>query len=605
MPTGFAYPMQSATKSINTKRMLFDIWHQLRPCRRRQLFFLGFVMLASSASEVFSLAAVLPFLGVLADPALAWRNPVVQQLANILGLSDENELLLPVTIVFVVAVILAAAIRLSNLWLNSHLAAAIGSDLSCEAYCRTLHQPYSVHVQRNTSEVIAATTIHISHTVLIIQTVLQLITALLVSVGILLALVVVDWQLALVTILVFVSAYGLIVLITRRRLASNSLVVVRAGQQQLKALKEGLGAIRDVLLDGTQLTYLQIYRQADRPLRLKQAQSGFLSAFPRYSLEALAFLLIAFLALLLSWQRGSATAVLPLLGTLALGSQRLLPALQQVYSGWATIRAHQSAVLDVLALLDQPMPSYLKTIERDSFRFQKSIKLKQLSFRYADEMPSVLHPINLEIRRGERIGIIGSTGSGKSTLLDLLMGLLEPTTGVIMVDDQDLQDPLHPERLLAWRHSIAHVPQSVYLIDGSIAENIAFGVPIDQISNEKVRLAASQAQISSFIESRPGAYNSFVGERGIRLSEGQRQRIGIARALYKQTSILVFDEATSALDITTENAVMDAVENLSKDLTIVMIAHRLSTVKRCDRIIELEKGIIINEGSPNTVLRRA
>lgn len=594
--------MQSATKSINTKRMIFDIWHHLRPCRRRQLAFLSFVMLASSASEVLSLAAVLPFLGVLSNPALAWRNPVVQHLANIVGLSDENDLLIPVTIVFVVAVILAAAVRLSNLWLNSRLAAAIGSDLSCEAYCRTLHQPYSVHVQRNTSEVIAATTTHISQTVLIIQTVLQLITALLVSVGILLALVVVDWQVALVAMLVFVSAYGLIVLISRRRLASNSSVVVRAGQQQLKALKEGLGAIRDVLLDGTQSTYLQIYRQADRPLRLKQAQSGFIGAFPRYSLEALGLLLIAFLALLLSLQRGSATAVVPLLGTLALGSQRLLPALQQVYSGWATIRAHRSALLDVLALLDQPMPSYLKAIERDSFGFEKTIELKQLSFRYTDEMPSVLHPINLKIRRGERIGIIGTTGSGKSTLLDLLMGLLEPTTGVIMVDDQDLHDPLHPERLPAWRHSIAHVAQSVYLIDGSISENIAFGIPVDQIDTDRVKLAASQAQISAFIESRPGGYNSFVGERGIRLSGGQRQRIGIARALYKQAKILILDEATSALDITTENAVMDAVENLSKDLTIVMIAHRLTTVERCDRIIELKNGSIVNEGSPNSIL---
>jgi ATP-binding cassette subfamily B protein len=217
-------------------------------------------------------------------------------------------------------------------------------------------------------------------------------------------------------------------------------------------------------------------------------------------------------------------------------------------------------------------------------------------------LPEVLQGIDLEIRRGGRIGIIGSTGSGKSTTLDLLMGLLLPSAGRILVDGEDLHDPEHPERLSAWRASIAHVPQSIYLADSSIAENIAFGLPIDQIDMLKVRLAAEQAQLSGFIESSPSGYSSFVGERGIRLSGGQRQRIGIARALYKRCQVLVFDEATSALDNQTEVDVMEAIEGLSKDLTIVMIAHRLSTVQRCDRVIRLEQGQIAQDGKPADVL---
>jgi ATP-binding cassette subfamily B protein len=228
--------------------------------------------------------------------------------------------------------------------------------------------------------------------------------------------------------------------------------------------------------------------------------------------------------------------------------------------------------------------------------------LQQLSFRFSDDGPSVLNQIDVEIHRGERIGIIGSTGSGKSTFVDLLMGLLKPTAGKILLDGKDLHAVDHPELLMAWRSSIAHVPQSIYLADGSIAENIAFGLQKDQIDMAMVQQAAEQAQIAAFIESSTEGYNSFVGERGIRLSGGQRQRIGIARALYKQAQVLVLDEATSALDTATEHTVMEAIESLSKQLTIVMVAHRLTTVQRCNRIIRLDHGCIAQDGQPADVL---
>ena len=214
----------------------------------------------------------------------------------------------------------------------------------------------------------------------------------------------------------------------------------------------------------------------------------------------------------------------------------------------------------------------------------------------------MLRGLELAIRRGERFGLIGSTGSGKSTTVDLLMGLLAPTAGRVLVDGMDLHDPAHPERFAAWRATIAHVPQSIYLADSSIAENIAFGVPRDKIDMDRVRMAASQAQIASFIESTSEGYGRFVGERGIRLSGGQRQRIGIARALYKQASLVILDEATSALDTSTEAAVMEAVEGLSRNLTIVMIAHRLSTIERCDRVVRLDHGSISADGPPQKVL---
>lgn len=579
----------------STRSLLLGIWGHLSQRRRRQVAGLLLVMVASGAAELLSLGAVLPFLAVLSDVQRLWQQPLVRSLAMQLGLTEaqQPQLLVGVTLAFATAAVLAAVIRLLNLGLNCRLAAAIGSDLSCEAYRRTLYQPYGVHVQRNSSAVITATSTQIDMTVGALNALLQALTAALVAVALLSGLLWIDAKVALAVVLLFGSAYGALAVAIRRELRTNGSRIAEAFNQQLKALQEGLGAIRDVLLDGSQATYLQIYRQADLPLRQLQAKNQYLGAFPRFTLEALGMVAIALLGGALVLQRGSGAAVVPLLGALALGAQRLLPALQQVYSGWAVLKGYNAALAAVLAMLDQAMPALTNVTAPLPWRQQ--LQLQSVSFRYAPEMPEVLNALTLEIRRGERLGLIGGTGSGKSTTVDLLMGLLVPTEGQLLVDGQDLHDPKRPELLSAWRANIAHVPQSIYLADSSIAENIAFGVPVDQIDQERVRRAAAQAQIAAFIEASDEGYESFVGERGIRLSGGQRQRIGIARALYKQADVLVFDEATSALDGDTERAVMDAVDGLSRDLTLVMIAHRLSTVAHCDRVIELRQGVVLRE----------
>jgi ATP-binding cassette subfamily B protein len=334
-------------------------------------------------------------------------------------------------------------------------------------------------------------------------------------------------------------------------------------------------------------------------MRQRQAQSLFLGALPRYPLEALGLVLIALLGWLLLQSDGLAS-VIPLLGTLALGAQRLLPALHQVYSGWATLNSSSAPLAAVLALLEQPMP---EVAAAKAVPLEHSMCFAAVHFRYAPELPDILLGLDLTIRRGERIGVIGRTGCGKSTTVDLLMGLLEPTAGRILIDGRDLHDPDHPERLAAWRATIAHVPQSIALADASIAENIAFGVPRAAIDMQRVRRAAVQAQIAAWVESSSAGYDTTVGERGIRLSGGQRQRLGIARALYREASVLVLDEATSALDTPTEEAVMAAIEGLGRDLTIVMVAHRLSTVARCDRVIRLQEGMLVADGPPAAVLR--
>ena len=599
-----APPPPPPASDPSLRQLLRQLWTHLARRRRLQLGVLLLVMLASSVAEVLSLAAVLPFLAVLANPEGLWGQPLVQQWAPRLGFANAQELLLPITIAFAVAALAAGAIRLLNLWLNGRLAAAIGSDLSCEAYRRTLYQPYAVHLARNSSELIASISTDVTRVInQVLNPLLLLLSSGLIALSLVATLVAVDWAIALGAGLVVALVYAAAMAASRRPLQQLSQRYVHLNRALIQALQEGLGAIRDVLLGRTQGFYARTYRQADQPLRRVGADASFLSTYPRLVLEPVGMALIAVVGYLLVRQQGVARA-LPLLGALALGAQRLLPVVQKVYEGWAQSRNAKASLANVLKLLEQPLPPGSQLPPPAPLPLELSIRLDAVHFAYAPELPEVLKGLSLEIHCGERLGLIGSTGSGKSTTLDLLMGLLQPTGGRILVDGADLHDPAQPQRLQAWRAAIAHVPQSIYLADSSIAENIAFGLPPDQIDRELVRQAAQQAQLAGFIEGSPQGYDSFVGERGIRLSGGQRQRIGIARALYRQAQVLVFDEATSALDTATEQGVMAAIEGLSRELTIVMIAHRLSTVERCDRVIRLDEGRIEIHGSPQEILAR-
>ena len=584
----------------STFSLLQKLWGHLTRRRRLQLVLLLLVMIASGLAELVSLGVVLPFLAVLSDPEQLWQQPWINQLALSVGLTHSQQLVWPIAVTFALSAVLAAVVRLLNQWLNSRLAAAVGSDLSCESYRRTLYQPYQVHLQRNSSTLISAMTQHVTLTIDSLNSVLLIASSSVVAAGLLVGLLLVDWPVALATAGIFGIAYGWLAFSSRRQLRFNSERIASANRQRLQALQEGLGAIRDVLLDGTYSSYLDLYRRSDQPQRLAEARNLFLAVFPRYALEALGLVAIAVIGAFLVLQRGSGSAVIPLLGALALGAQRLLPALQQIYLAWANLNRWSASVAAVIQMLDQPLPKHQDSSE--PLILKKSIRLQGVHFRYAEKSPEVLQGLDLQINRGERIGLIGNTGSGKSTMIDLMMGLLPPSGGRLLVDGVDLHDPDHAALLLGWRAGVAHVPQNIYLADSSIAENIAFGIPKHAIDLTRVRRAAEQAQIVSFIESSPDGYKSFVGERGIRLSGGQRQRIGIARALYKRASVIILDEATSALDVRTEEAVMESVGGLSRNLTMVMIAHRLSTLQYCDRIFRLEQGKIMDSGPPSQML---
>ncbi|MDE0782882.1 MAG: ABC transporter ATP-binding protein [Planktomarina sp.] len=575
------------------------LWSHLSRRRQRQFWLLTGLMLISSFAEVVSLGAVPPFIGILTAPEEVFNYPIVADVVLAWGITSADQLVLPLTGVFVAAALIAGAIRIFLLWVSTRIAFSSGADLGIEVYRRTLYQPYRVHVARNSSEVISGITNKVNGVVFgVLLPLLTLASSIVLLVVVTIALIAIDPMVASVAAVGFGASYALITWMSRRRLHRNSQRIAYEQTQVIKALQEGLGGIRDVLLDGTQPVYCDIYQQADRPLRRAQGSNVFISASPRPAMEALGIVLIAVLAYILSRQDGGVATALPVLGALALGAQRLIPALQNIYSAWASIAGSYTSLADTIELLDQLLPEEVLQPAPAALPFHDAIRFDAVRFRYISDGPCVLGGINLTIPKGARVGFVGSTGSGKSTALDLLMGLLTPTKGALLVDGE----PVKEDRLRAWQRTIAHVPQSIYLADTTLAENIAFGVPPGTIDLDRVKLAARQAQVADFIESRPEGYSAFVGERGIRLSGGQRQRIGIARALYKQASVLVFDEATSALDNATEQLVMDAIEGLGSDLTILLIAHRLTTVRSCDIIVELENGQVVAQGTYEQLL---
>ena len=580
-------------QSAELKKTLIRLWFHISQRRRKQFGLLMALMAVTSIAEAVSIGAILPFLGVLTSPERVFEHPLAESTLRHFDITTPEQLLLPSAVIFGFAAIGAGLMRMLLLWASNRLAYATGSDLSIDIYKRTLYQPYSVHIARNSSEVINGITGKTGTVIAVLMMALNLLGAFAMFIAIISAMLAVSPMLSLAAFASLALIYVVITKVARSMLFRNSRIIARETTNLLKALQEGLGGIRDVLIDGSQAMYCEVYKASDTTLRRAQGESIFISVSPRYGVEALAMLLVAMLAYSMATQPDGVVTAIPVLGALVLGAQRLLPVMQQAYNAWSSINGSHQSLEDVLSLLDQPLPDYIHHTLIPRLRFDKTIMLNQVTFRYGPYTPLLFNDLSLKITKGSCVGFIGATGSGKSTLLDIVMGLLEPSSGALEIDGV----PINSSNHRGWQEHIAHVPQAIFLADCSIEENIAFGVRQDQIDHDRVKQAARQAQISAIVESWPQKYQTLVGERGLRLSGGQRQRIGIARALYKQADVIIFDEATSALDNETEQAVMQAIGGLSGQLTILIIAHRLTTLQNCTQIVELEEGSISRIGS--------
>ncbi|WP_166038204.1 ABC transporter ATP-binding protein [Sphingosinicella sp. YJ22] len=561
-----------------TRRALFArLYAAMSPARRRQFILLLVATTVCAAAEAFAIGAALPFLALLADPAGAALPVEVRERLASVGPPIASAALL-----LAGATLLLVVLRLTLLWRQQKFAMGYGRELAGLVFGRMLRQPYLAYLSRNSSEMLAGMEKVERLVGTLIYPAIQGFVAAVLALFVMTALLLVDAVAASIAAVATAAAYAAVSLLVRRRLEANSRVVSASITARARTVREALGGIRDILLDGSQALHQAKYDAFEVRNRRAQAENVFLGQAPRYAVEAVAVIVMAGVALLVSRGAGGIAEAIPVLGALALGAQRLLPLLQQVWAGYSQVSAQHQSLHDVAMLMELP-------IEREDgprpapLPLRQEIRFDRLSFAYRPDRP-VVRDLDCTIEAGEWVGLAGPTGSGKSTFVDLLMGLIEPDGGRILIDGQ----PLTRELRRAWQANIAHVPQFIYLADDSIAANVTLGQDADAVDRARLDQAVRAAQLDSFVESLPDGLDSRVGERGVQLSGGQRQRIGLARALYKQAGVLVLDEATNALDEATETAVLAAIRALYGQVTVIMVAHRPSVLARCDRVISLE-----------------
>lgn len=550
--------------------------------RKCQLFLVLFLIIIGGFVELVGLGILIPFFKALTQPDSVIQAGPLKNFIQVLTTVELNPLAI-LAIAFLIFVWASTCLRIFIAWTCYKWTYGVGIELSARIFSKIINQPYLFHVQVNSSEILAGLTkVHLI-TLEVLNPLLQAISSLVIFLFIFSLMMYVDPAITVIASAGLVAIYVFISLVGKRKLIENSEIIATSEIHRIQLAQESLGAIRDILLDNTQKNYVDRYKAIKYRQNTAALINSTISTAPRYLVEGVVLSGFALVAYIYSMQYGGLVVILPALGVLAVGAQKLLPLIQQLYSSWTVLSGNRTALLEINEFLS------LKSDESESsadLSFERSLKLKNASFAYSGREGFILKNINLEISCGTRVGFIGSTGSGKSTLIDLLMGLIAPSSGELLVDDITLSG----KNINSWRGMIAHVSQTPFLVDGSIIQNIALGD--HHASHNQVKDALRKAELFEFIESLPDGMHTRIGERGIKLSGGQRQRIAIARALYKKTKVLVLDEATSALDVDTENAIMDTVTKIGRQMTVLIIAHRTSTLSGCDILYGLENGVL-------------
>lgn len=547
----------------------------------------------SSVFELISIGAVGPFMLALMSPGIPFDYLSKMNVVHYLNILTAKDVVLPIVIFFILLVSISGLLRVLALYVGTKFAFSLGSEISSACFRAYLYKPYVDIIEDHSSEIINNIFVNVNLLIYQIINPLTLIfSGLSLTISLCFLIIFLYPLNSIIAFLFLFTAYILIYMANKKRFIENGQKLTAESSKTLKILQEGIGGIRDIIIDGSQNTFLRIHAVVDSTLREVQGNSQFISAVPRIGVEMLAIISIAIIGYFASIGSEMILA-LPTLAVLVMIGQRLLPSLQQCYVGINSINSTLMPLVKINALLklNREIPEEDKV--NPPLKFNGSIKLNDVELRLGKLAQTILTDINIEILKGERIGIIGKTGSGKSTLVDIIMGLVLPTSGSVEVDSVKLDS----KNIKSWRSMVAHVPQSIFLTSGSIGENITFGTPQSEISSERILSAAKRAELMDLIETTPHGINTLIGERGSFLSGGQKQRLGIARALYKNSQILIFDEATSALDINVENSVMDCIYSLDSNLTIIVIAHRLSTLRGCSRIIEMEQGRVKKIGT--------
>ena len=557
--------------------------------------FLFILMIISSFAEMLSIGSIIPFLAILVSPDLLYSYKYLEPFTSYLEASNLEQIRTVTFLIFISSIFTAGIIRYSLLFVSTKVVFSAGVFLSESVFHRVLGIPFDEHINTNTSihlNIIFNKTNDTVYGLLLPLT--SIISSLFIVVSVLTILIILDPVVMISCFALFGFSYLVIIIVTRKMVSANSHTIANHSTLAVQVIQEALHGIRDLILSNTRDQVVASYTSHIDLMAKAQQQNAIIAAGPKFIIETMGILVIASIAFFLTSDDSSSGSAIPILGALAVGAQRILPALQQIYINLTSVRAVEVSLREIVNTLYESLDGHLDepnlSVEYDKhITFQDDISLTSVSYRYKGSSSDAISNLDLRIRKGERVGIMGTTGSGKSSILDLLMGLLLPTSGSIKIDGKNLT----PQNIYLWHKKISHVSQGIYFLDASIVENIALGIPENKVDWVKVKSVCQIAEIAEDIENLPQEYLSPMGENGELFSGGQRQRIALARALYRGSEVLLLDEATSALDVETESKVMQNLINYSSDTTIIMVAHRTAVLEFCNKLFKVKKGRIV------------
>ena len=578
-------------------KLVSELFSLLTVKQRRQFYFLQILVVFMAVMEILGVASIIPFMTLVGDANQLQEETFIAQVYTASGINSETKFLFMLGIAVMMMLFIATTISSFTIWKICMFSNKIGAEISERLYTHYLKQNWLFHASGSSASLtnkIAIDTIRVTSAIILpfMQMNAKSILAFLMVLGIFAFNPIV----AIIIFSIFAFSYSILFTIVRMRLIQNGRIITRVNEKRFRLMNEGFGGIKDVLLLGRDNDFIKRFNKTGNSLAYSLGTNDALANVPRYIMELVAFgSTITVVLFLIVYYESDLGVILPILSVYALAGVKLLPAFQSIYTCIAKIRASTPAfesIQDDLINSKKTKSNYVK--ENNTFLVpKKQISLENVSFKYPNKNDLVINNVNISIPVNSIVGLVGPSGSGKSTLIDILLGLIEPYKGSMKIDDKVIDD----SNRRAWQNTIGFVAQNIYLSEGSIAENVAFGIPQDEINYDKVHQALKLAHLDELISKYENGVHTRVGERGVQLSGGQRQRIGIARALYYKSEVLVFDEATSSLDGISEKKIMEAINNFSGKKTIIMIAHRLKTVQKCDQIFFLDKGQIIDNGT--------
>ena len=585
-------------------KLIKKLFSLLTPSQRRRFYVLQILVVVMAILEIVGVASIIPFMTLVGNMDQLQENTFIAQLYRASGIDSESEFVFFLGFVVLVMMFISAVISIYTIWMISMFANKVGTEIADRLYNYYLEQNWLFHASGSSAQLtrkIAVETQRVTGGIL--TPLMQMNARIILALLMILSIFIYDPKVATLIFITFSLAYLILFKVVRMRIQRNGKTISDVNEKRFRLMNEGFGGIKDILLLGRDEDYIKRFNQTGILLAYSQGANAALGQAPKYFMELIAFgSMILIVLYLITSHNGDLGVILPLLSVYALAGLKLLPAFQLIYASIASIKGHSpgfEAIQKDLLKSSKKESSSVK-IEKNYLPPKEKISLENISFTYPGIDEPVLNDLSISIPVKSVIGIVGPSGSGKSTLIDILLGLIEPQQGILKIDDKTIND----KNLRSWQNTIGFVSQSIFLSEGTIAENVAFGISDYEINIGQVERALKMAHLNEFVDSLENGVNTKVGERGVQLSGGQRQRIGIARALYYEAEVLVFDEATSSLDGITEKMIMEAIHEFSGKKTIIMIAHRLKTVQKCDQIFFIDNGKVIDKGTYQELIKK-